>query len=120
MIARVWHGSTLQEHTEHYLEYLTETGVKNCLGTDGNLGVQILRKERLDRTDFTFISFWRSLDDITRFAGADVGTAVYYPRDRAFLLELTPTVEHYEVFEFPSGEGVRVGQKHAAAATGLR
>ena len=44
-----------------------------------------------------FISFWESLEAIGAFAGADIDRAVYYPEDRTFLLELEPTVAHYEL-----------------------
>jgi hypothetical protein len=40
---------------------------------------------------------WDSLDAIRAFAGPDVERAKYYPEDEAFLLELEPTVMHYEV-----------------------
>jgi len=48
-------------------------------------------------THFLLISLWDSLDAIQRFAGADVDRAKYYPEGRKFLLELEPTVTHYEV-----------------------
>jgi hypothetical protein len=43
-----------------------------------------------------FRSFWESFDAICSFAGDDIEKAVYYPEDEAFLLELEPTVTHYE------------------------
>lgn len=97
MIARSWHGVTLASNADEYLEYLQETGVKECLATPGNRGVQVLRRIEQGRADFLFISHWESLDAIRAFAGADIDRAVYYPADRAFLLELEPHVTHYEL-----------------------
>jgi len=39
------------------------------------------------------------MDAIRIFAGEDVERAHYYPEDREYLLELEPTVTHYEVLE---------------------
>jgi hypothetical protein len=37
------------------------------------------------------------VDAIKRFAGSEIERAKYYPEDEKFLLELEPTVTHYEV-----------------------
>ena len=97
MIARIWHGVTPAAQSDQYLDYLNATGVKECLATDGNRGVHVLRRIDGDRSEFMFISFWESLEAIGAFAGADIDQAVYYPEDRAYLLELEPTVAHYEL-----------------------
>jgi heme-degrading monooxygenase HmoA len=97
MIARVWHGVTLAEKADQYLDYLKATGVKEISATEGNQGVQVLRQIKQGHAEFLFISFWESWDAIRRFAGDDVNTAVYYPEDKEFLLALEPQVAHYEV-----------------------
>jgi hypothetical protein len=38
-----------------------------------------------------------ALDAIRAFAGDNIERAVYYPDDTAYLLELEPNVQHYEV-----------------------
>lgn len=97
MIARMWHGATRAEHSDEYLGYLHETGIPGYRAVEGNRGVQILRRIEGDVAHFLLISYWDSLDAIRRFAGEDVLKALYYPRDREFLLELEPNVVHYEV-----------------------
>jgi hypothetical protein len=47
------------------------------------------------------LTLWDSLDAIRAFAGPDMERAKYYPEDEAFLLELEPTVTHYEVLASP-------------------
>lgn len=97
MIARLWHGTTRADRSAEYLRYLHETGIPGYREIEGNRGVQILRRIEGDVAHFLLISYWESLDAIRRFAGDDMLRAVYYPRDREFLLELEPNVVHYEV-----------------------
>jgi heme-degrading monooxygenase HmoA len=70
-----------------------------CRATPGNVGVEILRRTVGGETHFLFISFWESVDAIRTFAGDDVERAHYYPDDREYLVELEPTVTHYDVLE---------------------
>jgi heme-degrading monooxygenase HmoA len=101
MIARIWRGATLAEKADEYLEYMRETGVKDLHATEGNRGVYVLKRIDNDRAEFVFISLWESMESIRTFAGSEVDKAVYYPRDREFLLELEPKVAHYEVMVKP-------------------
>ncbi|HEX9340743.1 MAG TPA: antibiotic biosynthesis monooxygenase [Thermoplasmata archaeon] len=105
MIARTWHGVTDKSKADDYSDYLEESGVKEYRKTKGNQGVYVLRRDEGERTHFLLISLWDSFDAIRRFAGRDMERAVYYPRDREFLLELEPRVSHYEVLVSP--EAVR-------------
>lgn len=97
MIARVWHGVVPESKGARYLELLQRTGVKDTRATEGNRGVYVLRRVEGGRAEFLFISLWESVAAIKKFAGEDVEKAVYYPEDKEFLLELEPTVSHYEV-----------------------
>lgn len=99
MVARVWSGRTAAGRAEEYAAYLRETGVREVRGTTGNRGVILLRRVEGEVAEFVFVSLWGSMEDVTRFAGPDPERAVYYPRDREFLLELAPHVRHYEVVE---------------------
>jgi heme-degrading monooxygenase HmoA len=101
MIARIWRGATLAEKADVYLDYMHETGVKDLHATEGNLGVYVLKRIDNDRAEFVFISLWESMESIRTFAGSEVDKAVYYPRDREYLLELEPKVAHYEVMVKP-------------------
>ena len=96
-IARIWRGATRAHDSDRYVEYLKETGVADYLATPGNRGVEILRRDDGDRTLFTIVSLWDSLDAIRGFAGEDVELAKYYPEDDPYLLERDPTVVHYTV-----------------------
>ncbi len=97
MIARIWHGVAAASKAEVYVNYLKETGVRAYRATPGNKGVFVLRRMVEGRAEFLLMSLWDSMEAIRRFAGTEVEKAVYYPKDRDFLLELEPKVVHYDV-----------------------
>ena len=101
MIARQWHGAVLAERADAYLRYLEETGIPDSKATPGNRGVFVLTRREGKVAHFVFLSLWESLEAIRAFAGNDLEKARYYPEDRDFLLELEPTVTHYEVAAKP-------------------
>jgi heme-degrading monooxygenase HmoA len=97
MIARIWHGRTLTAKADEYEKYLNASGVERILKTQGNHGVEVLRKSDGPRTDFIVISYWESIDAVKRFAGPNFERAVIMDRDKEFLIEVEPNVLHYEV-----------------------
>jgi heme-degrading monooxygenase HmoA len=99
VIARIWRGRVRSEDADAYVEYLHETGMVEYRATPGNRAAYILRREQGERTEFTTLTFWDSLDAVKAFAGDDYEQAVYYPEDDRFLVERESTVKHYEVFE---------------------
>jgi heme-degrading monooxygenase HmoA len=59
----------------------------------------MLRRPRDDnRTKFTLITVWDSLESIIAFAGPDPERAVFYPRDEEFLVDRDLTVRHYDLY----------------------
>lgn len=102
MIARFWHGVTLAEKADEYLEYLNKTGVSDYKATPGNLGVFVFRRTEDNKAHFLLFTLWDSYESIKRFAGDDFEKARYYPDDTRWLLELEPNVIHYEVAIHPS------------------
>ncbi len=104
MIARLWHGAVPADKAEAYTMYLQETGVVDLQSTPGNKGVYVLRTIEDDVAHYLLLSLWNSLDSISTFAGDDIRRARYYPQDSDYLLELEPTVSHYEVLTAPDKE----------------
>jgi heme-degrading monooxygenase HmoA len=102
MIARVWHGVTMQDKADAFWAYINETGLPGLQATAGNRGVYVLRRPEGNKVHFVMMSLWDSRDAITRFAGAEIEKARYYPKDREFLLELETTVKHYAVLAAPA------------------
>ena len=101
MIARTWHGITDASKADEYVDYLNKTGVPEYRATQGNLGVYVLRRIEGNEAHFLLLTLWESEDAIKRFAGPNIEKARYYPEDEQFLLELEPTVTHYEVLVKP-------------------
>jgi len=101
MIARIWKGATKREDAKRYLSYLKATGLKDYAATRGNKGTYVLTRQVGRNTEFLLVSIWGSMDDIKGFAGKEVEKAVYYPADEEFLLEMVPTVDHYEISVAP-------------------
>jgi heme-degrading monooxygenase HmoA len=102
MIARTWHGIVPQAKADAYHAYLYRTGVLDLRATPGNLGVHVLRRREGALAHFLMISWWDSPESIRAFAGQDVERARYYPNDADYLLELEPTVTHYDVLDDPA------------------
>ena len=103
MIARVWKGVTKKDDADEYLDYLRATGLKEYSVAKGNRGTYVLTRHVGSTTQFLLVSLWGSMEDVKKFAGKDVEKAVYYPRDKEFLLKMEPNVDHYQVAVRPTG-----------------
>ena len=97
MIARIWHGVTLQSKADEYMALLHKTGIADYRNTEGNQGVHVLRRMEGDKAHFLIITFWDSVEAIQNFAGGGYEKARYYPEDKDYLLEFEEKVIHYDV-----------------------
>ena len=97
MIARIWRGVTAADRAEEYLEYLRKTGIADYTATPGNHGVEVLMRTEGDRTQFTLITYWDSIDAVKAFAGDQPEVARFYPEDDDYLIDRELTAEHHEV-----------------------
>lgn len=97
MIARTWAGATRAADADACLDYLHATGLAAYRATPGNRGVLALRRVEGDRAEFLLLTLWDSESAIRRFAGDDIGRAVFYPEDERFLVTRDEHVNHYEV-----------------------
>lgn len=99
MIARIWTGATRTKDADAYQQYMREVALPGYADIAGNRAVLMLRRPRVDgRTEFTMVTIWDGLENITAFAGPDPEQAVFYPRDEQFLVDRELTVRHYEVY----------------------
>ena len=97
MIARWWRGETRSEDADAYQRVLEATGVRDYRATPGNLGVWLLRDERVGRTAFALLTLWDRRESIAAFTGPRIELARYYDADREYLLDFSRTVEHFEL-----------------------
>ena len=99
MISRVWRGRTSIERADEYEDFLRTTAYPDYGGVEGNRGWILLRRADGDAVEFMFVSFWDSMDALRAYAGDDPKTPKYYPEDRAALLELPETAEHFDIVD---------------------
>jgi heme-degrading monooxygenase HmoA len=66
-------------------------------GVDGYVGARLLERETTDGVEIVVITFWRSLDAVRKFAGADLEKAVVSDEIVPWLLRYDRQVRHYEV-----------------------
>lgn len=96
-IVREWRGRVPADKADAYMGVLEATGLKNYAATPGHRGTLVLRDDRKSETEYVLYTFWESEDAIRAFAGEDVGRAVYYPEDDAYLIEKPERLRHYRV-----------------------
>jgi hypothetical protein len=94
-IARIWRGRTTRARADEYAAYLYEHGIKPL--EEKALGVQQLREDRADDSEFVTISYWENVDAMSRFAGKDPRRIHHLERDPEFLIELPQSVQVLEI-----------------------
>src|SRR5450432_156920 len=97
MIIRMWHGRVATSNSLTYREFLNRRAIPDYRSVPGNVSVLVLERVDGDVTHFMTLTMWESFEAIRRFAGENIETAKYYPEDKDVLLELEPTVVHYEM-----------------------
>ena len=91
VVARIWRGRTTRERADEYEAYNYAAGVRPLLETA--LGVQCLREDHGSETEFVTVSYWESVEAMSRFAGSDPTRVHHLPRDPEFLIELPDRVQ---------------------------
>ncbi|MET3666750.1 antibiotic biosynthesis monooxygenase [Caulobacter sp. 1776] len=104
MIIRNWHGRVPAAKAAAYLDLMRDVAIPDYRKTPGNLGAWALSRPDGDIVHVEMLTFWTSLDVIRAFAGDEVQKAKYYDFDADYLLEMEPTVRHYDAIgEAPRG-----------------
>src|SRR5262245_9950325 len=100
-IARIWRGRTPRAKADEYQTYNYEHGIRPL--EQKALAVQMLREDRGDETEFVTISYWESIEAMSRFAGPDPRRIHHLERDAEFLIELPQAVQ---VLKITASKGV--------------
>jgi heme-degrading monooxygenase HmoA len=90
-MARIWRGRTTRERADEYEKYNYEVGIKPLI--EKALGVQTLREDLETDTEFVTISYWESVEAMSRFTGGDPTRIHHLDRDAEFLIELPERVQ---------------------------
>ena len=99
MIARIWHGYTELQNADAY-ENLLKTEIFSWIGSKnirGYKGIQLLRRQSADETEFITIMLFEDLQAVIEFADEDYETAVVLPHAKALLKRFDAKSQHYEV-----------------------
>lgn len=99
MICRVWHGWTTRENADPY-EHLLRSEVFHGIASRkiaGYQGIELLRRDDRDRTEFVTLMWFDSIEAVRAFAGHEYELAVVPPAARVLLLRFDETSAHYEV-----------------------
>jgi heme-degrading monooxygenase HmoA len=94
-IARIWRGRVPRARADEYADYLDREGIRPL--EEKALGVESLREDRTEESEFVTISYWESVDAMSRFAGKDPRKIHHLPRDPEFLIELPEAVQVLEI-----------------------
>jgi heme-degrading monooxygenase HmoA len=100
-IARIWRGRTTAAKADEYAAYLYQQGIRPL--EQKALAVQLLREDRGEESEFVTISYWESVEAMSRFAGSDPRRIHHLPRDAEFLTELPKSVQ---VLDITASKGV--------------
>jgi heme-degrading monooxygenase HmoA len=68
-IVRIWRGRTPRDRADEYEAYNYEAGIKPLIKKA--LGVQTFREDREHETEFMTISYWESVEAMSKFTGGD-------------------------------------------------
>jgi heme-degrading monooxygenase HmoA len=99
MISRIWHGYTTFENADSYEKLLREeifTGIKGR-NIKGYRGIQLLRRNMQQETEFITEMWFDTLDSVIEFAGSEYENAVVPEKAQRILAQYDRKSQHYEV-----------------------
>jgi heme-degrading monooxygenase HmoA len=99
MISRIWHGYSTFENADTYEKLLTEEifiGIKDR-NINGYRGIQLLRRQLENETEFITIMWFDSLNAVAEFAGIDYENAVVPEKAQRVLSRFDKKSQHYDV-----------------------
>jgi heme-degrading monooxygenase HmoA len=97
MIARLWSARATAENWFAYERHFIDNVIPELRAQKGYVASNLLKREVGNEIEITVLSFWRSLQAIDAFAGADREDAVVAPQAAAFLISYDRKVSHCEL-----------------------
>lgn len=99
MIARVWYGYTTKENADKYESFLLNTGFPSIAKKNiaGYHGIQLLRKELDDETEFATIMWFDSIEDVKAYAGEQYEIAAVLPEAKLVLKRFDAKSKHFDI-----------------------
>lgn len=97
MIARLWSARTTSGQLPVYLEHLRSRVLPQLQKQEGYRGVSVLDRPLADGIEILVITYWRSIDAIRSFAGADVEKAVVQTDAQVLLTAFDERAKHFVI-----------------------
>ncbi len=97
MIARLWSAHMTPGQAPAYVDHLRTSVLPTVRKVDGYAGAMLLERSASDAVEIIVITWWRSLDAIRGFAGADLEEAVVADEAAFLLTQFDRRVRHYEL-----------------------
>lgn len=97
MIARLWSARTTPAQAPAYETHLKSHVLPEVRKIAGYEGTMLLEQATSGAVELIVITWWRSLDAIRGFAGADLERAVVADEAAAVLTEFDRRVRHFEL-----------------------
>jgi heme-degrading monooxygenase HmoA len=99
MISRQWRGLVKVACAAEYEEHLKTETFPALSKMPGFIDASIMTR-RLDHAiEYLVVTRWKSLEAISRFAGADLEAAVVPAKVQPMMVEYDVRVRHYEIVE---------------------
>lgn len=95
MIARFWSAQTTPAQAPAYADHLRTHVLPTVRKVNGYAGAMLLERGASDAVEIIVITWWRSLDAIRGFAGADLEEAVVADEAASLLTQFDRRVRHY-------------------------
>ena len=99
MIGRVWHGWTMQSNANAYERLLKAEIFPVAKGVVGFEKIELFRRDLDAEVEFMTIMWFRDIEAVKAFAGADYKAAYVPAKARAVLTRFDECSQHYEIRE---------------------
>ncbi len=106
MIARFWSAQTTPAQAPGYVDHLKTHVLPTVRKMHGYTGAMLLEREVSGAVEILVITWWRSLEAIRGFAGAEVEDAVVADEAAALLTQFDRRVRHYHLVVKDDAGGV--------------
>jgi antibiotic biosynthesis monooxygenase (ABM) superfamily enzyme len=97
---RMWRGWTTLVDADDYQSFLLDELFPTIRSISGFLGAEVLRRLDGEEVAFVILTRFRSLNDISAFAGDPVDVPVIEPRAAELLVRFDERARHYDTTVF--------------------
>ena len=97
MIARIWSAQAAPDRAPAYADHLRSHVLPILRAVDGYAGAVLLERCASTGVEIVVVTWWRSLEAIRAFAGAEIDAAVVADEAASLLTQFDLRARHYTV-----------------------